>query len=163
MASLINATTGFDLLPCRFGALYHDWPDSYFKAQASRGDDLVGIFKQAMGAAKAQKAVKQRNILARMFPGAHLATKLGNQVGHTLGCTLQKLSPFFVLLVAMVLGIRSHYQRCVMAHIIANRTYCMMHELASFDIDQIIAKAFCCAQPASSSCLAFGNPMCNDL
>ena len=71
------------MLLYRFGAVYHDWPDSYFKAQASRGDGLVDIFKQAMGAAKAQKVTRQKSILARMFPGARLASMLGSQVSQT--------------------------------------------------------------------------------
>ena len=68
------------MILCRFGAVYHDWPESYFKAQASRGDGLVDIFKQAMGAAKAQKITRQKSILARMFPTARLASMLGSQV-----------------------------------------------------------------------------------
>ena len=64
----------------RFGALFHDWPDSYFKAQQSRGDNLAEVFKQAMGAAKEKKLVKQKSILARMFPGGRLASMLGGKV-----------------------------------------------------------------------------------
>lgn len=68
------------IMLCRFGAVYHDWPESYFKAQASRGDGLVDIFKQVMGAAKAQKITRQKSILARMFSTARLASMLSSQV-----------------------------------------------------------------------------------
>lgn len=64
----------------RFGDLFHDWPESYFKAQQSRGDTLAEIFKQAMGAAKSKKLVKQKSILARMFTGARLVSMLGVKV-----------------------------------------------------------------------------------
>lgn len=87
----------------RFGGLFHDLPESYFKAQASRGGNLVGVFKQALGAAKAQKAVKQRNILSKMFPNARLASTLSNQVGtqctHTsLAECMQANTPFALIL-----------------------------------------------------------------
>ena len=66
---------------CRFGGLLHDWPESYFKAQQARGTGLADVFQQAMGAARAQKITRQKSILARMFPGARLASMFGAQVG----------------------------------------------------------------------------------
>lgn len=65
----------------------------------------MGVFKQAMGAAQAQKAVKQRNVLARMFPGARLASMLGNQVGHLL--SLQELLLISAHIITLMLDIRS--------------------------------------------------------
>lgn len=41
---------------------------------------MVGVFKQALGVASAQKAVKQKNVLARMFPGTRFGPLLGSQV-----------------------------------------------------------------------------------
>lgn len=62
------------LLAClRFGALLHDWPEGYFKAQQSKGEGLAGVFRQAMDQSQAQKATKARSILARMFPGSAMA------------------------------------------------------------------------------------------
>ena len=58
---------------CRFGGLLHDWPESYFRVQQSKGEGLAGIFKQAMGHHQAHKITKTRSILARMFPGSPLA------------------------------------------------------------------------------------------
>lgn len=46
----------------------------------------MGIFKQAIEASKAKKITKQKSILARMFPGARLASMLGNQVRHSYLC-----------------------------------------------------------------------------
>ena len=63
----------------RFGGLLHDWPESYFEAQQSRGVGLAGIFKQAIGQQQAQKVTKTRNVLARMFPASALA-KMAIQV-----------------------------------------------------------------------------------
>ena len=60
--------------------MFHDWPESYFKAQQSRGAGLAGVFQQALGAARAQKVTRQKNVLARMFPGARLVSLLGAQV-----------------------------------------------------------------------------------
>ena len=58
---------------CRFGGLLHDWPESYFKAQQTRGDNLAGVFKQAMEQMKIQKVTRTKSILARMFSGSPLA------------------------------------------------------------------------------------------
>ena len=80
----------------RFGALFHDWPESYFKAQASRGDNLADIFKQAMGAAKATKVTRQKSILARMFPGARLASLLGSQVRPSNCCYYAAYSSYLI-------------------------------------------------------------------
>lgn len=63
----------------RFGGLLHDWPESYFEAQQSRGVGLAGIFKQAIGQQQAYRAKTTRNVLARMFPTLALA-KMGTQV-----------------------------------------------------------------------------------
>jgi len=68
---------------CRFGGLLHDWPETYFKAQQSKGAGLAGIFRQAMGQQQAQKATKTRNILARMFPGSPLSRLKSNMVRMT--------------------------------------------------------------------------------
>ena len=65
--------------PCRFGGLLHDWPESYFQAQQTKGVGLAGIFKQAIGQHQAQKTTKARSVLARMIPGSAMA-KLGTQV-----------------------------------------------------------------------------------
>ncbi|KAL0024068.1 hypothetical protein WJX79_002467 [Trebouxia sp. C0005] len=61
----------------RFGGLLHDWPDSYFKAQQSKGDGLAGIFKQAMGQHQIQKVTRTRSVLARLFPASQFAKLLG--------------------------------------------------------------------------------------
>ena len=53
--------------------MLHDWPESYFKVQQSKGDGLAGIFKQAMGQHHTQKIAKTRSIMARMFPSSPLA------------------------------------------------------------------------------------------
>ena len=58
---------------CRFGGVLHDWPESYFKAQQSRGGGLAGVFKQAMDQHQAGKMTRSRSILARMFPNSPLA------------------------------------------------------------------------------------------
>ena len=60
-------------LKCRFGELLHDWPESYFKAQQSKGTGLAAVFKQAMGQQQAKKLTKTRSIMARLFPGSPLA------------------------------------------------------------------------------------------
>lgn len=57
----------------RFGGLLHDWPESYFKAQQSKGEGLAGIFRQAMDQNQAKKITRSRSILARMFPQSPLA------------------------------------------------------------------------------------------
>lgn len=69
---------------CRFGGLLHDWPESYFKAQQSRGGGLAGVFKQAMDQHQAGKITRSRNILARMFPNSPLA-----RLNATKVCTCQ--------------------------------------------------------------------------
>ncbi|KAL0020772.1 hypothetical protein WJX77_012245 [Trebouxia sp. C0004] len=66
------------VLLSRFGGLLHDWPESYFQAQQTKGVGLAGIFKQAIGQQRAQKATRTRSVLARMFPGSTVA-KLGTQ------------------------------------------------------------------------------------
>lgn len=53
--------------------MLHDWPESYFKAQQSKGTGLAAIFKQAMGQQQAQKLTKTRSIMARLFPSSPLA------------------------------------------------------------------------------------------
>ena len=58
---------------CRFGKVLHDWPESYFKAQQSKGGGLAGVFKQAMDQHQAGKISRSRSILARMFPSSPLA------------------------------------------------------------------------------------------
>ena len=58
---------------CRFGQVLHDWPESYFKAQQSKGGGLAGVFKQAMEQHQAGKISRSRSILARMFPNSPLA------------------------------------------------------------------------------------------
>jgi len=65
---------------CRFGGLLHDWPDSYFKAQQSKGDGLAGIFKQAMGQHQIQKVTRTRSVLARLFPASQFSKLLGAEV-----------------------------------------------------------------------------------
>ncbi|KAL0020782.1 hypothetical protein WJX79_001465 [Trebouxia sp. C0005] len=65
----------------RFGGVLHDWPESYFQAQQTKGVGLAGIFKQAIGQHQAQKATKTRSVLARMFPGTALA-KLDAQAAY---------------------------------------------------------------------------------
>ena len=79
--SFKGSTSDDSCCTCRFGDLFHDWPESYFKAQQSRGAGLADIFQQAMGAAKAQKIGRQKSILARMFPGARMASMFGPRVG----------------------------------------------------------------------------------
>lgn len=56
----------------RFGGLLHDWPESYFRAQQSKGGALANIFKQTMGQHQVLTAAKARTLLARMFPGSAL-------------------------------------------------------------------------------------------
>ena len=53
--------------------MLHDWPESYFKVQQSKGTGLAAVFKQAMGQQQAQKLTKTRSIMARLFPGSPLA------------------------------------------------------------------------------------------
>ncbi len=67
--------------PCRFGGLLHDWPESYFQAQQTKGVGLAGIFKQAIGQHQAQKATKTRSVLALILPGSAMA-QLGTQVSY---------------------------------------------------------------------------------
>ena len=68
----------------RFGGLRHDWPESYFKAQQTRGDNLAGVFRQAMGQLQAQKMSRSRSILARMFPNSPLARFKSLSAGNPL-------------------------------------------------------------------------------
>ena len=75
----------------RFGGLLHDWPQSYFEAQQSRGVGLAGIFKQAIGQRQAQRVTKTRNVLARMFPASALA-KMDFQVISCCPCLSMYLS-----------------------------------------------------------------------
>lgn len=48
---------------CRFGDLFHDWPDSYFKALASRGGNLAGVFKQWLLQCNIHYALLTRHVL----------------------------------------------------------------------------------------------------
>lgn len=73
----------------RFGGLLHDWPESYFKAQQSKGTGLAAIFKQAMGQQQAQKLTKTRSIMARLFPGSPLARLKSMRVS-PLQCPAQR-------------------------------------------------------------------------
>lgn len=61
--------------------MLHDWPESYFQAQQTKGVGLAGIFKQAIGQHQAQKATKTRSVLARMLPASAVA-KLSTQVSY---------------------------------------------------------------------------------
>ena len=71
--SLSNAMpTNLAWAACRFGRLLHDWPDSYFQGQQSKGGALADIFKQTMGQHQAHTAAKARLLLAQMFPGSAL-------------------------------------------------------------------------------------------
>ena len=68
----------------RFGGVLHDWPESYFREQQTRGEGLAGVFKQVMAQHKAGKMSQSRSILARMFPGSAFAKLQEKQV---LSCT----------------------------------------------------------------------------
>jgi len=70
--------------------LLHDWPDSYFKAQQSKGDGLAGIFKQAMGQHQIQKVTRTRSVLARLFPASQFAKLLGAEV--SISCHTQSIT-----------------------------------------------------------------------
>ena len=72
---------------CRFGGVLHDWPESYFKAQQSKGGGLAGVFKQAMDLQQAGKISRSRSILSRMFPNSPLARLKSLTVCHATGLT----------------------------------------------------------------------------
>ena len=101
--SMPRATSCF-----RFGRLLHDWPESYFEAQQSRGVSLAGIFKQAIGQQQAQKVSQTRNILARMFPASTLA-KMGAQVTPAVQLCL---SAYLSICLAVCLYIFLHFCLC---------------------------------------------------
>lgn len=69
---------------CRFGGVLHDWPESYFKAQQSKGGGLAGVFKQAMDQQQAGKISRSRSILSRMFPNSPLARLKSLTVCHAM-------------------------------------------------------------------------------
>ena len=73
---------------CRFGGLLHDWPESYFKAQQSKGDGLAGIFEKAMEQHKAQKIKRTQSMLSRMFHGSTLTKLPSSQVLWSSCCSL---------------------------------------------------------------------------
>ena len=131
--------------------MLHDWPESYFKVQQSKGDGLAGIFKQAMGQHHTQKIAKTRSIMARMFPSSPLARLKSLAVRtFTEGCvSAAKSANHFVAMSARLCAAKSANPCAAKSasHCVAMSA----HQYVAMSAHQYVAKSakFWAAEPAN--------------